>query len=345
MTGAKRRDHSLDALRTVAILLMMASHTTRLIEKDARRWWSDLAMLIEPLTASLFLLLVGAALARSWMAHGSAGRGDWLKRTMRRAAGLFALSSLFFALEHGFYLPDALLSSGILVTIAFALILISLPVSSNHPQISLWITAMSGTALYLYLDVTRREIFMLTSGNSPWLPLLIFTVLGALGVLHSRKNPDKAARVILIAGFFLVAGSLWMHSFEALFSKPLGRYGYVREMPAGFWGPAKNVAYYNLRPALMPMIIGLCCLLYAGLHALRRFHSRIAGQAFAMGRKSLQVYVLHLLILALWVVSLGVRPFDSSWQGDVVLIGLVVLCQGWAIFRESRSRRIIKSEF
>ena len=57
-TGRIRgRDHALDALRLAAVLLMIASHTSRLIDWDERRGWSHFSLLIEPLTASLFLIL------------------------------------------------------------------------------------------------------------------------------------------------------------------------------------------------------------------------------------------------------------------------------------------------
>ncbi len=333
------RDLAMDGLRTVAILLMMASHTTRLIDKEERRFWSEFAMLIEPLTASLFLLLVGAALVRSWEVRGASGRGEWLKRSARRAALLWAISCAFFVLEHGFHFPDALVSSGILATIAFALILFSLPISSKHSAVYLSAMAAAGTALFIYLDAAQMRVFLLTSGNSPWLPLLLFTAIGALAARWVRARQDGAVKGLAVLGLALVSGSLYLHGFEEFFSKPLGRYGYVREMAGGLWGEPKSVSYYNLRPALLPMITGICALMYSGFFGCRNLLARMEKFALALGRKSLQVYVLHLFLLALLVVLWGPRPLGQAWQGDAALAALIAVCTGWVFLQERRSSR------
>jgi hypothetical protein len=61
-----------------------------------------------------------------------------------------------------------------------------------------------------------------------------------------------------------------------------------------------------------------------------------------MGRRSLDVYILHLACLSLLVVAWGKRPLKQTWQGDAVVIGVTVLCYLWAWgrdWRQARTRR------
>src|SRR5688572_20123028 len=135
---AATRDTALDAMRTVAILLMIASHTTRLIPWDERRDWSRWSLVIEPFTASLFLLLVGASVVQSWRKAQSSGvpRAAWLRKQGIRSLALWALSSVFYLVSDGPNLPDAVVLSGILCTIAYTSLAASFLASLPRPQLA-----------------------------------------------------------------------------------------------------------------------------------------------------------------------------------------------------------------
>ena len=86
----RSRDDALDALRLIAVLFMIASHTSRLIAWESRRDWSRFSLLVEPMTASLFLALVGASLAHSWSSARARGpgRGEWISPAGGAGPGL-----------------------------------------------------------------------------------------------------------------------------------------------------------------------------------------------------------------------------------------------------------------
>ena len=65
LTLTSPRNIGLDATRTLAIIGMMASHTSRMIQFDARPAWCAWILLLEPIIPSLFLLMVGVSLTFS----------------------------------------------------------------------------------------------------------------------------------------------------------------------------------------------------------------------------------------------------------------------------------------
>lgn len=336
----RRRDVVLDALRLIAVLLMIASHTTRLIAWGERRGWSRFSLLIEPFTASLFLILVGASLTHSWAAARGRGRSAWFRKQALRAAGLWAISCLFYALEDGFRLPDVLTMSGILATIAYATLLGMLLVASPRPVPLLALAAALALGLHYGLDRNGLRVFALNAGNSPLLPLLPLACLGSLGALALRRG--RAARYGLLAAAaagtaFLLAG----HGFAEIFSEPLGRYSTVRVQQWMQHGQMarREIPYYNLRPILVAMVACLTVLLYAALSLARPWLERGRRVLLAMGRRSLGVYILHLSVLAAFVVAGGKRPLQKTWEGDAVILGVIALCWAYALGRDALAAR------
>jgi acyltransferase-like protein len=348
----RARDNALDALRLIAVLFMIASHTSRLIAWDARRDWSRFSLLVEPMTASLFLTLVGASLAHSWLSAraraqpGSAraqpgkGRGDWMKRQAARALALWAVSCVFYSLEDGPHFPDVVTMSGILATIAYTILIGMAWVSASRPVPFLAVLAAAMAGLHVWLDVHGMKVFVLNAGNSPLLPLTLFACLGALGAF-ALESGSRAARLGLVAAALVsVELILRRHGFTEVFSKPLGRYETVRTivMAQGEARIEKDIPYYNLRPILVPMIAGLTVLLYAVLALARPALDRCSRHLLSLGRRSLDVYILHLSLLAILVVAGGKRPLKASWQGDAVFLGVIAICWLWVTARDRYPR-------
>jgi uncharacterized membrane protein len=338
----------LDAMRTVAILLMIASHTTRLIVWDERREWSRFSLLIEPFTASLFLILVGVSLVQSFLKaerESAAGglpfsRARWLRRQSVRALLLWAVSAAFYAASEGFLLPDALVLSGILATIAYTILITGLLLAAPRPGTALSLAAAAALGLYAWLDLGERRVFALNAGNSPLLPLGLGALCGALAALSAHRRPRLVKPLLLGAAILALGLVLARHPFGELFSKPVGRYETARTFLAeGSAEVRKTVPYYNLRIILFPAIVSLAVLLYAALAAGRPLLDRGARHMLRLGRRSLDVYILHLALLAVFVVAWGKRPLKETWQGDAVFLGVVAVCHLWAMLRDAWSAR------
>ncbi len=338
----RSRDNALDGLRLIAVLFMMMSHTTRLVAWDERRAWSVFSLLIEPMTASLFLILVGASLAHSWLSSRDRGlaRSDWYRKQAVRAAALWAVSCVFYSLEDGPHLPDVVTMSGILATIAYSILMGMLLVSVRRPVPLLIAAATALMGLHCWLDRRDMQIFILNAGNSPLLPLFLFACLGALGAL-SLEYGGRAARAWMAAGAVLVlALILHRHAFADVFSKPLGRYETVRIVVSEYRSRRveRSIPYYNLRPILVPMIASLTVLVYAALAVIRPVLDRFARRLLPMGRRSLDVYILHLSLLAILVESGGKRPLTQAWMGDAVILAEIAICYAWVTARDRYPR-------
>ncbi len=340
-TSKGRRDTAMDGLRAIAVLLMMASHTSRLIAWDARREWCRFSLLIEPLTASLFLILVGASLRRSWMSARARGRWTWIRKQGLRALALWVTSCLFYTLEEGFHPPDALVLSGILATIGYTIFILSPLVSLRKPVpvLGLFVAVLLGT--HFLLDHAGLRWFMINAGNSPLLPLLPFAALGALGVcaLESRRKWMHLLLATVAAGTLL---SLTLKfGFAEIFNYPLGRYDTVRAIVSGTGAlrVEKTIPYYNLRPLLVPMIASIIVLVYGLLSLLRPWLDGAARFLLPLGRHSLDAYIVHLSILALFVLKGGKRPLVQTWQGDSVFIFVIFVTYLWTLWRDTHPLR------
>jgi uncharacterized membrane protein len=344
--ASRRRDTALDGLRTLAVLLMISSHTSRLIVWESRRGWSRFALLIEPLTASLFLILVGASLVHSWRASEARGRAAWFRKQGLRASALWVVSCVFYSIEEGFHWPDAVLLSGILATIAYAILAGMLMVSLRRAVPVLIAVSCGLAGLHWYLDVRQQQWFFINAGNSPMLPLFLFTCLGALGTL-ALESRNRLIRPALVTCAVLALGLIFSrHPFVETFSKPLGRFETVRIVVSGTSEARieKSIPYYNLRPILVPVIASMTVLVYAALAALasaassaslRPAWDKAARFLFPMGRHSLDVYILHLSLLAVLIYETRLmRPLTKTWQGDAVLAGVIAVSHLWAMGRD-----------
>ncbi len=370
------RDHALDAWRTLAILGMMASHTARLMPRDVRPDWATFVLLIEPIIPSLFLLLVGLSLSHSFAAALSRGvsASTWYARQLKRAGALWLVSAVFFSLEMGVRLPDLFLAGGILATIAYAIVLVGglltlgevLGGPSHFDRLSaaprpspegrgsslshgllVGLGLVTGSVLFVWLDVTGQRVHPVNIGNSPFLPLWLFALAGAtwgtlLGKPAGAASPGRIRTTIALAlGALGALSAVWLivqYGLEPLFTKPFGRSDATRLIPGSLFGGAPlSIGYYNLRPVLAAACFGLHV---AGLivwgRAFKTLGARSAAVVFALGRQALLAYILHLALLAILVTALGDRqPLKSGMMGTLTLLGLILICQVATFLRRS----------
>lgn len=343
------RDIALDALRTFAVLGMIATHSTRLIPREARWELHRWAMLLEPLIPSLFLALAGASLVvsrGSALASGRQTAKEWSLRQMKRAFALWVVGVIFYLCEDGYRWPDALAAPGILGTIAYAVILLTGLLAL--PRAWAWMLAflIAGSAIYQVLDARGWAVFAFNSGNSPFFPLLLFALAGALYAsagLKWKAMRDVSSWLPYLVSYLLLAScagiAAWLisrYGLEALFSKPLGRSDATRLFHVTREGLTKTVAvgYYNLRPLLSLAVLGLLISLHQLLRLAQAGLRPFAPWLLAMGRHSLGVYILHLSLLAAAVLLGGKHPFPTAWTGIAVYCGLLLICEAYALARE-----------
>ncbi len=350
------RNHTFDALRTLVILLMTGSHTTRMIADESWIFWNKFVLLIEPFTAASFLFLVGSSLVLSWKRatenNAMKPRG-WICKKLKRCILLWIVSLCMYFASVGLVWPDSFVLSGILATIAYSTVVFGLLMILPQRIFAIIIVTTAATVLYLFLDMFSKPIYFLTHGNSPLLPLTIFTGLGALFTLWLPSPHGNVKKSLIALCLFSIALPLLLCGPEKVFTYPLGRYKIKRQaevllsvsMPLGNSSATvvKTIRYYNLRPVLIPVITAMIVLFYfiitrlshllAGKTALKNILKKI----LALGRHSLDIYILHLVLLALFIGKKA--SITVIWQGTLLLLVILLICFAYVISREYIARK------
>jgi hypothetical protein len=51
------------------------------------------------------------------------------------------------------------------------------------------------------------------------------------------------------------------------------------------------------------------------------------------------VYILHLSLLAILVVTGGKRPVTAAWKGDAMILIVIAICWAWVLGRDRWAQR------
>ena len=355
--ASPRRDTVLDAMRSLAIVLMAMSHVTRLVPTELRPPWGPWSLLVEPYTQALFLGLVGASLVHSRQSSLRRGQGGWAwaRSRLGRMGQLFLLSVVVFWIERGPQWPHGLTSTGILALIAGAIAIFTATVAAPRAlMVTAAVTAGLG-GLAAALDLADIQVLAINAGNGPLLPTALYAGLGATALLAWTRWGRPAGAVLVALGAACVAGSLWLAPFADILTEPLGRtlhtlelrgrgngFTITRDLLSGAELQPKRPSYFNPRPTVVPLVSGMVVLTYVALAPLRPVWRRVATHALSIGRYSLGTYLFHLLLVAVPVLARGsARPLDSTAAAWGYLGFVVAACYGFAhirMWQDARAR-------
>jgi len=339
-------------MRTLAILLMAASHVVRIIAHSGRGAWCRVVLDLDPTTQGLFMTLVGASLAWSWKSAQARGlgRGAWLRARARRAAEVYAVGVLIFFFEKGLQWPWTLVAPGILADIALAIIGLSVVASSRRPVLGALALAALGYGLLGFLEHQGLQITLppLNAANAPLLPNVALAACGlAAGVALVRGDRRLLAGLGLAAlGAATLAVSA--HGFWPLLTDGLGRSTSIIR----YWGdadgvsatwamlrgqalPVGTVEYFNPTLAGQPLILGMVAATWLLLRGLRPLLARVERVALLPGRYSLGAYIFHLVLVSLPVVITGQsHPLRTPLTANLFLAAIYAAIWGYAVFRQ-----------
>ena len=357
----KTRDQAFDALRTLAIFLMIGSHISRVIAKEAWIFWNEFVLLIEPFTASSFLFLVGTSLVFSYTKDqkGTSGKPQrWFLRKVKRSFFIWIISFVMCFILIGIVWPDTFFLSGILATIAYALSAYSFLFMLPFTTISVISLTAALTIAFILFDHLKVLPYFLMDGNFPVLPLTLFTGIGVLFAIWLPLLRGRIRKIVTISCIVSLIIPFLIWGPQKVFSKPLGRYGIKRKVEAVF-SPRdlffnrsaststtpKTLHYYNLRPILLPVITSILVLLYFILtiffSIIKSAHrlNNILKKILALGRNSLEIYILHLAILGIFIGRKS--AITNHWKGILTWIFVLAACYIYALIREEFMRRKI----
>ena len=122
----------------------------------------------------------------------------------------------------------------------------------------------------------------------------------------------------------------------------------LREQPELFvngfeqvWGmiQGKNLKtsvkeYYNYTATSIPLLMSMCTGVYLFFRALGPWTAKLSP-LWSIGRHSLGVYILHLILIALCTLVFGsMRPFENAFEINSAFLVIVLICYGYAFIKE-----------
>ena len=208
----------------------------------------------------------------------------------------------------------------------------------------------------LILNIYDVKIGYLNAGNGPFLPHVLLSVFGLIagGVLMSTQRKTKIIFVASMTIFAVV--SLYSMDFMSYFdyptplSEPYGRRDYAATYQSAgsngidqIWtliqgGELKPSVkeYYNYTATSVPILMALCTAIYIFFRSLGSLTSKLSP-LWVVGRHSLGVYILHLIIIALTTVIFGaMRPFENSVEIHICFFIVLLICYGYSFIKERK---------
>jgi hypothetical protein len=336
----------LNLFRALAILLMIVAHSARLqtnlpaiSHQPSLAGLADRCILfvlhIEPIISAMFLFIAGFSLVLSH-AQRVATEAQWLRRQAGRALQLYGIAIVFQLADAGPQWPDTLVSPGILSVIAVAVVAGAVCLTLPWQWQALAVLTLTGGVLTAILEQTRVAIPGINAGAGGMFPLVTLAWLGALTGLARARWPQYGLQIVL--GISLLPGMLalgsdypWtvllpttlrlypgdhVGSLLASLQDMVGLYnGAVQVRTTQFWNHSSIFALRAL-PLLVLMLIVL-------LSVFRSAQQAVVAFCHRMGSQALNLYVLHLVLLAPLELS-GIKP-TTGWQTLLVVVAIVAV--------------------
>ena len=328
----------LDALRGVAIILMVVNHTSRWwIERPMGwpRYWLVYGSMLVP--AALFLLLVGFCLPMPFRGRSLPGLAEAWPRYVRRGLEIVMWG---YVLNLVVFHDEPVWSGGVLHTIGLCVILTAPAmwlVARTWRRVAILALAVIGYVTFVpavprlqvwtKAHVVAGQIAFFDFPLWPWLGVpLIGLVAGAAWLDARARGPEHERRYFAaIAGFGGVC-LLWYAGWELMVpSTP--RFGFARDIVLnGHWTP---------RGVSLALIGGTISLLFATTYWLGEVRKLRMRWLVVLGQTALVLYFVH-QIIAYTVVkkALGItfHSWTAYWLANVALMaGLWAFSQLWLV--------------
>ncbi|WP_461422576.1 heparan-alpha-glucosaminide N-acetyltransferase domain-containing protein [Ketobacter sp.] len=355
MTDRKDYFPGLNIYRAIAVLLMMLAHSARvqtstplIMAHPEHAGWLDWPLLsalyIEPIISAMFLFIAGFSLVLS-RTRSRESKSGWLIRLGKRMFTLYAISVIFFIADQGFQIPDLFLSSGVLAIIAVGILSAGVILVTPHPWIGLLSLSVAVESAALYLEQQNLSIVGLNAGAGGMVPLVLFAYSGALSGMLWQSLSWKGLWLLLglslpVAIWALASDLPWVtHPVSQIHYYPGNRLSSVwyslQDAFGLYHGPDRtgSVRYWNhaavfVCRALPLLVAGLMVALHfkaSSRHPLLKMLNRPLDW---MGRNALNLYILHLVLLAMVEVS-TLKP-AQGWQ-TLLLLAVILSMSAWAL--------------
>ena len=291
------RNSAVDLLKILALFLMIFDHAYILLLKQPAPSILRFFYEIVPLSPALFLFLSGYSLAIS---------KAYLKRKKRliSAALYFAVSNIFFIVEHGFQFPHFPFATGILSTIS--LLVVFTVIMGLLPEKRCFIVSLVLSTLFVIVFVSLRinnlKVFPFTYGYEPLFPTFLFGIIGFSFGLGKNQSVTKIFFLSFIGGVFgvvtrlfgiqklFVSGGCYFTSYTFKYSN------LVQNLLSDDIGRKYNVSIWNFDISCFFYVLSIVVLLVLVSEGILE-NKKIAGVITLPAKYLFIHYVLHLAVL------------------------------------------------
>lgn len=362
----------LNVLRAIAIFTMVIAHSIRtqsnfsmIFSHREKATLFDQALLffidVEPIISAFFLFIAGFSLTLSFSnrcKQSATSTWPWLRGVSKKALSLYLIASVFFIAEHGFQLPDVLVSPGILSIIGLSIGLTAFFLTTSKP---FWLNGIFVGLVMLItfvLEQERIQITGLNTGPGGTFPLICLCPLGAiLGNIYQRWQ-DNGLFVALIfclvvTVFALTINYPWTFTYESVFQRY--SFSYVDQISlslkylfgADQIGYSSYAARYWNHASIFPLrVIGI--LVFTTFIFIKVFQNipkhwllqKATSFLNYLGSHALSLYIIHLLLLAIIEVT-GLKTW-TGWQTWILVVGLIGLSAALVSIRERKALPFMK---
>lgn len=344
-SGPVQRQFGADAARACALILMTCTHTLRIARPHAQSDLSLWLMRLEPITPTLFALLVGAGLAASQLRRPAA---NWRAHHLVRGLALIALSWLLFLVYSGPQWPESLTSTGILQCLGTGIVLVSL---IGHPTA----TGLAGAGLFgiwTFMETQGIRIDGLNQGSFPVFPYVPFVLVSHFWTRASCNRESwrgilsvSAVVVVVIMAIypgFRIAWGAWgisdtYQTFEASL-RGSGGWALIQDYAAGIPVGSKTMSFWHTHPSLAPLMIAMASLFIVFFRTATQYIPSDTRYLSLLGKHSLTYYLAHFVGLgALSLLPRGIRHANWTWLIATSIMALSGIL--YAIWREHRTQK------
>ena len=319
------RNSAVDLLKILALFLMVFDHAYILLLKQPAPPILRFFYEIVPLSPALFLFLSG---------YSSAISKAYLKRKKRliSAAVYFAVSNIFFIVEHGFQFPHFPFATGILSTISL-LVVFTVVMGLLPERIRFFLSftlSVIFTIVFVILRINKLKIFPLTYGYEPLFPTFLFGIIGFSFGLGKNQSVTKIFFLSFIGGVFgvvtrlfgiqklFVSGGCYFTSYTFKYSN------LVQNLLSDDIGRKYNVSIWNFDISCFFYVLSIVVLLVLVSEGILE-NKKIAGLITLPAKYLFIHYVLHLAVLTAVYGLLDGKTLSVSVFLTVIVLLTVII--------------------
>ena len=321
----RNRNSAVDLLKILALFLMIFDHAYILLLKQPAPPILRFFYEIVPLSPALFLFLSGYSLAIS---------KAYLKRKKRliSAALYFAVSNVFFIVEHGFQFAHFPFATGILSTISL-LVVFTVIMGLLPERIRFFLSftlSVIFTIVFVILRINKLKIFPLTYGYEPLFPTFLFGIIGFSFGLGKNQSVTKIFFLSFIGGVFgvvtrlfgiqklFVSGGCYFTSYTFKYSN------LVQNLLSDDIGRKYNVSIWNFDISCFFYVLSIVVLLVLVSEGILE-NKKIAGVITLPAKYLFIHYVMHLAVLTAVYGLLDGKTLSVSVFLTVIVLLTVII--------------------